>query len=795
MGATTFSELIAKPDAEKVFLCEVKPGEVLTDFTLTPGEVNTYQKSYLNETITLADGSTEALLKKVVALEIDGVAMTAVGETGLTADLLDEDCSDISDWTDDDTNNGVSEADPAGQFRFDGNAANNPNRASRYIDVDLPSTFTVELETYFDLIGAVGDNDHFLLIGQDDTYRFQVAFSTTGLWIYSAGGAATEVGTNIVLSGGSAARQRWRFEVDRSGGDAAATVEVFLDTVSQGTFDCDYEPGGTANNIVLRQLGYTTANMVSHVDYIKIATGCGAIAGGYEDVEATASTYWHDTTNGILYVHTADDADPDTHDAVIAFFWVYFATRGIVLDTPARYYEPCIGQNGIQQLTQEIQPIYYGAARISSGNVVLLNGRGFFDQIADRWIWSRKEIRILLGGEDLPYSEYTALFTGVVMQTRFTKTTFTIEMQSNAFRLLQKEAPFSDFLAATWANLEPLAEGRPIPLYYGFYSEIEAPTVTCINTAYGANVYQFKICDTTYHAIQSIVQVYIDYQDGAGWQTIAHANEDLTNATFTITSATFVVGTTRVKVSFYGYHSGGTLIDGAPEIAEDLMLNGCGYVAADLNAAAFTASKTASSITLGVPVETKTSILAILQKICASDFAFIDEDGDGLIRYRTWEPTASGTGTALAKEEIMEPPEVVRDSSMLYTSVRIGYFRKADGTLYYYTETDTAAQRKYGVDETLSIDTYLRAYPDATALAAKILWFTANPLDVATLKLKATVIDKLLGDKLALTLARAPFGTAGGYAAREFEIISKTVSCFPLFVTLKAWDAGDFAGW
>lgn len=790
---TTFAGLIAAPASEKVFLVEVKPAEVVTGWALTDGEVNAYEVDYLNETVTIADGSTEPIRKAVVACEVDGVAMTAVGTTGLAADLLDEDFSAIDDWTDADSETGVSAIDPAGQLKLDsgdGSAEGSPYaRVTRSI-ASSPDEFTIEVKTYFDALGSVGDNDHFRIMYGTSTWVFRVDFSSTGLWIYKTGAGATEVGTNIVKYNASAAWQTWRFQVDKSGGEAAATVEVFLDGVSQGTFDCDYEVAYTGGLFVFQQYGYTTDNMVSHVDCIKIATGLGVIVGGYEEVESTPGSYWHDTTNGKLYVHTDDGGDPGDH-TVIVYFWVYFATKGIVLD--GRYYEPYIGQNGIQQLTQEIQPIYYGAARISSGDVSLLNGRGFFDQIAVKWIWNRKDIRILLGGDALPYSEYTALFTGIVMKTRFTQNSFTIEIQSSAARFFQKQAPLSDFLAANYPNLDPAAEGRPIPLYYGHFPVGSDIIATCINTAYAANTYQFKICDTTYHAIQSIIQVYIDYGAGAGWETIAHANEDLNTATFTITDASFVVGTTRVKVAFYGYWSGGVRIEGAPEIVEDLLLTVCGYTAADLNAASFTASKTASAVVLMVPVEEKTSILSIIQRICQSDFAFIDEDGEGLIRYRTWEPTASGTAPVLAKEEIMERPEVMVDSSMIYTTVRIGY--GYINRLDYIVQTDEDAQRKYGVDETLTLDTYIKTEADATTLAERILWFTANPLAVVTLKLKATVIDKLLGDKIALTLARAPFGTVGGYSAREFEIISKTISCFPLFVTLRAWDAGDFAGW
>jgi hypothetical protein len=317
--------------------------------------------------------------------------------------------------------------------------------------------------------------------------------------------------------------------------------------------------------------------------------------------------------------------------------------------------------------------------------------------------------------------------------------------------------------------------------------------VTCINTAYGANVYQFKICDCAFHAIKSITQVYVDYGDGAGWQTIAHSNEDLTNGTFTISSASFVLGTSSVKVAFEGYHSGGVLIEGAPEIVEDLLLNQCGYAAADLNAAAFTASKVVSTCELNVAVETETAALTIIETACQSDLAFFDEDGSGLLRYRTWYPSNTGTVPVLAKEDIQEEPEIVDDSSQLYWKVKIGYaWQGPTGERLYTEASNNESKYRYKSDDYLTIDTYLRSKADAEELAARLNWITRSPSPVISLILKAGQISKTLGDKVSVTLARAPYQTPGGYTERVFEIISKEVSCFPLFVKLRGRDLMDF---
>jgi len=586
---TTFAGLLAAPQSEKVFLCEVEPGELVTNFTLTTAKTYTYQISYLNETIALSDLTTETLRKAVVACELDGVALTAVAS-----------------------------------------------------------------------IAAV---------------------------------------------------------------------------------------------------------------------------------EAAAGSYWHDTTNGLFYIHPTDNGSPN-HHTVVVYFWAYFATKGVELNST--YYEPYIAAEGIPAVSQETQQIHWGASQISSGSVILLNGRGFFDQISKRWLWNNKDIRLLLGGDSLPYSEYTAIFAGRIQQSTFTKSNLTLDIQSKAFALL-RSLPINNYWKSTWPNLEPAAEGKPTSYYWGSYTEAQAPLCTCINTAYAASTYQLKICDCTYHAIKSIIQVYIDYNDGAGWQTIAHGNEDLTNGTFTITSASFVIGTTKVKAAFEGYHSGGVLIEGAPEIVEDILENQCGYATADLNAASFTASKAVSSCTLNVPVETVTAALTIIETICQSDLAFFDEDGSGLLRYRTWEPTASGTLPVLAKEDILEEPEIVEDSSQLYYKVKVGYSRLCSTAGILYTEASSNEPKyKYGCDDYLTISTYLRTKADADTLAGRLHWLTCNPSPIISLVLKAGQIDKTLGDKIKVTLTRAPFTTAGGYLERLFEIISKDVSCFPLEVTLKGRDLMEY---
>lgn len=203
----------------------------------------------------------------------------------LYPDILNDDCSDISTWTDGDASSGVSEVSPAGQFRLDTNGNTGPSvmsRISRTITTP-PNTFTLEIKNYFDSIGTNGNHDCLTLEYENATWRLTVAFCSDGLIIYKTGAASGEVGTDIVKCNATAAWQTWRFQVTKTI-ESTATVTVYLKEeggtfVSQGTVDCDYEGASSNGSLRITQYGRTTANRVSHIDYIKIATGLGEIYG------------------------------------------------------------------------------------------------------------------------------------------------------------------------------------------------------------------------------------------------------------------------------------------------------------------------------------------------------------------------------------------------------------------------------------------------------------------------------------------------------------------------------------
>lgn len=205
----------------------------------------------------------------------DALAQAAyVTSSVLGWDILDEECTDISSWTNNDVGNGVSSVSPAGQFSFAANAHKTPNYAARFQYISSPpNEFTLEIKTYFDSL-ANGFNEAVLWY-QSNTWALNLYWSSfQGLVIKKTGGADVVVTTDVPHDA-NARWQTWRFQVNKTV-ESSATAEIFLDDVSLGTFDCNYTASfGDDGRIQYVQYGQTTSGMLSHLDFIKIATGLG----------------------------------------------------------------------------------------------------------------------------------------------------------------------------------------------------------------------------------------------------------------------------------------------------------------------------------------------------------------------------------------------------------------------------------------------------------------------------------------------------------------------------------------
>lgn len=226
------------------------------------------------------DGGTVILYYD--ARTVGTVTATAGAASSYVADNIDEDFSDISDWTDSDTVYTESSISPAGQVKFDtkdtvtrGYTTGCSGRSRVY--TALPSKFTIDMKAYFDAIGTSLDSFNLYMYTGNSPLAFNASFQTDGMFIYG-NSLSNEVGTNIVKCNGSAAWQEYRIRVDNSN-PAEAYAAVYVregsgDWELKGSVRTDNTSNvGTTPRMWLRQYGCITDSRITHLDYFKLSSG------------------------------------------------------------------------------------------------------------------------------------------------------------------------------------------------------------------------------------------------------------------------------------------------------------------------------------------------------------------------------------------------------------------------------------------------------------------------------------------------------------------------------------------
>jgi len=184
----------------------------------------------------------------------------------------DEDCADISDWTNGDTGTGVSSQttfDSKSCFKFDtGASAGAEHKAERYLDIgSFGDLVSCELSLNHDAIGVSTNGDSFRLSIQKAGVQLNVLFATDGIFIYD-GATWNEIGTNLVQED---TWQTWIFDCDFST-PASATCDVYLNgDLKAAGVDCSQTGSYTEGKILINQNGQTTANRISYLNYVRVS--------------------------------------------------------------------------------------------------------------------------------------------------------------------------------------------------------------------------------------------------------------------------------------------------------------------------------------------------------------------------------------------------------------------------------------------------------------------------------------------------------------------------------------------
>jgi len=152
-------------------------------------------------------------------------------------------------------------------FKFDSGDQSGSNYAYREKVIgSFEDSVVFSVSLHHKALGAIGDDDCFIISVRRIGINFAIKFATDGLFIHD-GSVYNEVGTNLVQTG---VDQDWTFDCDFST-PASATCDVYLNGVLQASsVDCSLTGTFVEGYIFLRQVGYTTANRITYAKDIRI---------------------------------------------------------------------------------------------------------------------------------------------------------------------------------------------------------------------------------------------------------------------------------------------------------------------------------------------------------------------------------------------------------------------------------------------------------------------------------------------------------------------------------------------
>jgi len=130
--------------------------------------------------------------------------------------------------------------------------------------------------------------------------------------------------------------------------------------------------------------------------------------------EDNAGSWYWDSTNTRLYVHTTGSDDPAGY-IIIAFFWEYLTNAQYVDEDiifNGNEYLPYLNDDDIPDVTSETSGYQEGGTRQSFGSVKVINADGRYDTRLTDYIYEAKKIILKAGIKGGNYASYDTYWIG-----------------------------------------------------------------------------------------------------------------------------------------------------------------------------------------------------------------------------------------------------------------------------------------------------------------------------------------------------------------------------------------------
>lgn len=418
-----------------------------------------------------------------------------------------------------------------------------------------------------------------------------------------------------------------------------------------------------------------------------------------------------------------------------------------------------------------------------------------FQDYLDLYTWANRPATLYIG-QGTTAANFVAVFAGITQfpgGVEYDDETCTVRL-ADARGSDGRTLPAGSYTKTLYANMEDLYVNTPIPLVYGDWRTTAAngETVPCVQIDSTAGTGgTFKIAA---HALKEIEVVYLN-----GADITANCTLDAANGQFTITTGTYTSGTDTVTANVQGATddgtTGGTLLQTAPAVLNDLLQTHLSVSAANIDSTALTAwagELTAPDYVRRV-INSETISDTLIAELLSDGFADLALiDGKYTPKYRV-----VAVGAALATyraEDILTNTNAVKifevslDPEYIYANAVLATYNRKPTTGGYvgrYTAEDAGAVADVGsrVRRSLTFN-WLYVQAGAEGRADKELYTFGIVPEVVEVELGPTASQLTPTDQFRLVYSKYAETAVGGqpFQARDISLDPNTLA-----VRVTAW--------
>lgn len=500
-------------------------------------------------------------------------------------------------------------------------------------------------------------------------------------------------------------------------------------------------------------------------------------------VEASASSWYFDSSASILYAHLPNSDAPDANYTVVfAEFTVRLASSGVVLG--GFFYEPLLDSQSEVTIEQSTEHLLFGDIKhVGSANLKLMNGTGLFDELSADWEWNAGQVDVLFGGPGLTYGSYESL--GSFNVESFIPGFELVEITARDIQSFTHQPVTKNFFTtAEYPQLDENYIGARIPVVLG--SLTNAPTIKIKSTQKG----EFLIADPNIQSLYSVDAVYVD------GSLVPNADYSVSLSGCTVTILSTYSGATPTAsqvtcdvngqpVSGAAYETSTDYLKYYGELVSWIYNNSLGVPLAKINSSAAATLDADDPRKQGLYVNDDIHAHHLIRRLELGVLGRTIICHCGTVTPKAFFPAAA---EAVSADKSITNPDVVYVQPLprgenLFSEFQALYGANiANSTVKVTTSTSdlTRILRLDGRDVSHELDTRLVLEADAKLLADRTsIIYQARGRDLEIEQAGISLFHLSVLDRIKLSLDRAPTST-GAFSDHVMEILSITKQLAPI---------------